>query len=153
MLRLFLTFVLQITFVCIAQSQSFTVDDLLTLSSLSSKKFDSYMKEKGFMPGGRTMLNEAMALTFLGKNKFSAEDSVIHSRTVNLYKTNNTYCFAYHTSSLEEYLEGKKRLRKSDFFFAENIFWICSLSKKNYYNEKIMESSIGTFILCSICSK
>lgn len=121
MLRLFFTFVLQISLACIAfaQSQSFTVDDLLTLSSLSSKKFDSYMKEKGFMPGGRTMLNEAMALTFLGKNKYNPEDSVIESRAVNLYKTNNTYCFAYHTSSLEEYLEGKNRLKKSDFFYAE----------------------------------
>lgn len=120
MLRLFFTFVLQITLLCIAQSQSFTVDDLLTLSSLSSKKFDSYMKEKGFMPGGRTMLNEAMALTFLGKNKFNPEDSVIESRSVNLYKTNNTYCFAYHTSSLQEYLEGKNRLKRADFFYAEN---------------------------------
>jgi hypothetical protein len=120
MLRLFFTFVLQVSLVTIVQSQSFSVDDLLTLSSLSPKKFDSYMKEKGFMAGGRTMLNEAMALTFLGKNKFNPEDSIIHSRTVNLYKTNNTYCFAYHTSSLEEYVEGKKRLRRSDFFFAEN---------------------------------
>ncbi len=78
------------------------------------------MKDKGFMPGGRTMLNEAMALTFLGKNKITAEDSVMQSRTVNLYKTNNTYCFAYHTSSFEEYKSGKDRLKKADFFYAEN---------------------------------
>jgi hypothetical protein len=77
------------------------------------------MKERGFISGGRTMLNEAMALTFLGKNQYTPDDSIIHSRTVNLYKTNNTYCFAYHTSSIEEYIEGKKRLKKSDFFYAD----------------------------------
>lgn len=77
------------------------------------------MNEKGFIAGGRTMLNDAMALTFMGKTNHSAEDSIIHIRTVNLYKQNNTYCFAYHTTSFEEYLAGKSWLKKSNFFYAD----------------------------------
>jgi len=45
-------------------AQSFTVDDLLTLSSVSPKRFDNFMHEKGFISGGRTLQDGAMALTF-----------------------------------------------------------------------------------------
>ena len=77
------------------------------------------MNDKGFISGGRTLKNDAMALTFLGKTHIKAEDTVIHSRTVNLYKVNNTYCFAYQTSSWEEYRQGKQWLKNADFFYAE----------------------------------
>ena len=99
----------------------FQLTTLLTLSSLSPKKFDNYMSEKGFLSGGRTMQNDAMALTFLGKQKVNPDDSVsiVHSRTVNLYKKENAYCYAYHTTSYEEFVEGKNRLKKANFFYPE----------------------------------
>ena len=77
------------------------------------------MHEKGFISGGRTLQNDAMALTFLGKTNIKPEDTIIHSRTVNLYKINNTYCFAYQTSSWDEYNQGKRWLKKADFFYAD----------------------------------
>jgi hypothetical protein len=77
------------------------------------------MHDKGFISGGRTLQDNAMALTFLGKTNIKPEDTVIHSRTVNLYKINNTYCFAYQTSSWDEYKEGKRWLKKADFFYAD----------------------------------
>jgi hypothetical protein len=125
MLRLFAILVLPCFTVCFAQAQvpSFSVDDLLTLSSLSPKKFDHYMSEKGFLSGGRTIQNNAMALTFLGKQEVNPDDSInsiIHTRTVNLYKKENAYCFAYHTSSFEEFIEGRNRLKKANFFYPEN---------------------------------
>jgi len=119
MLRIFFILVFQGFVLCNTQAQSFSVDDLLTLSSLPPKRFDNFMQEKGFMSGGRTLQNDAMALTFLGKTNISPEDTIIHSRTVNLYKTNNTYCFAFHTTSLEEYKEGRLRLKQADFFYAD----------------------------------
>jgi len=100
-------------------AQSFSVDDLLELSSLSPKRFDNFMREKGFISGGRTLQNDAMALTFLGKTNINPEDTVIHSRTVNLYKLNNTYCFAFRTSCWQEYIAGKRWLKKADFFYAD----------------------------------
>jgi hypothetical protein len=106
--------------VCSLQAQTFSIDDLLTLSSLPPKRFDEYMKEKGFMSAGRTMLNDAMALTFMGKNQFT-EDSILHSRTVNLYKQNNTYCFAFHTTSVKEFTQGKEHLKKLNFFYGDSV--------------------------------
>lgn len=108
------------TVVAQAQAPSFSIDDLLTLSSLSPKKFDNYMSEKGFLSGGRTMQDDAMALTFLGKQQVNPDDSIVHSRTVNLYKKENAFCFAYHTTSYEEFIEGKNRLKKANFFYPES---------------------------------
>jgi len=121
MLRLFTILVLLFLTVGFsnAQNQSFSVDDLLTLSSLNPRKFDNYMTEKGFLSGGKTIQNDAMALTFLGKQQFNPEDTVVHSRTVNLYKKENAYCFAYHTSSYEEFVDGRNRLKKANFFYPE----------------------------------
>jgi hypothetical protein len=81
-------------------AQSFSVNDLLELSSLSPKRFDNFMREKGFISGGRTLQNDAMALTFLGKTNINPDDTVIHSRTVNLYKI--TRRFAFRTSCWQE---------------------------------------------------
>ena len=78
------------------------------------------MSEKGFLSGGRTIQNDAMALTFLGKQQANPDDTILHSRTVNLYKKENAYCFAYHTSSFEEFIEGRNRLKKANFFYPEN---------------------------------
>ena len=79
------------------------------------------MSEKGFLSGGRTMQDDAMALTFLGKQQVNPDstDTIVHSRTVNLYKKENAYCFAYHTSSYEEFVEGRNRLKKANFFYPE----------------------------------
>ena len=77
MLRFFTILVLSCFTVCIAKAQaqvpSFSIDDLLTLSSLSPKKFDNYMSEKGFISGGRTIQDDATALTFLGKQQVNPE--------------------------------------------------------------------------------
>ena len=78
------------------------------------------MSEKGFLSGGRTIQNEAMALTFLGKQEVTPDDTIVPSRTVNLYKKEDAYCFAYHTSSIEEFIEGRNRLKKANFFYPQN---------------------------------
>ena len=78
------------------------------------------MSERGFLAGGRIMQNDAMALTFLGKQEVNPDDTIVHSRTVNLYKKEDAYCFAYHTSSVEEFIEGRNRLKKANFFYPES---------------------------------
>ncbi|MGZ8558748.1 MAG: hypothetical protein ACXWWC_10455 [Chitinophagaceae bacterium] len=120
MVRLLLAFVLQGIFLCFASAQSFTVDDLMTLSSLSPKKFDNYMNEKGYLSGGKKMQDDAMSFTFLEKIKLRPEDSIVQSRSVGLYKKENAYCFSYHTTSREEYEQGINRLKSSKFFLGES---------------------------------
>lgn len=120
MVRLLLTVVLQGIFICVVHAQSFTVDDLMTLASLSPKKFDNYMNEKGYLTGGKKMQDDAMAFTFIEKLKIKPEDSVIQSRSVGLYKKENAYCFSYHTTSLDEYEQGVNKLKSSKFFIGES---------------------------------
>ena len=120
MVRLLLAFVLQGIFICFVHAQSFNVDDLMTLASLSPKKFDNYMNEKGYLTGGKKMQDDAMAFTFIEKLKIKPEDSVIQSRSVGLYKKENAYCFSYHTTSLDEYEQGVNKLKSSKFFIGES---------------------------------
>jgi hypothetical protein len=100
-----------------AQNKPLSVDDLLTLSSLSPKNFDNYMEKKGFFPAGRRLCDAVMATTFFEKNNNKEADPVSVSRSVDVYKKGDTYCFALHTSSMEEYGEGKNLLKKAGFFY------------------------------------
>lgn len=119
MARLLLLFILQGFVLNVLTAQSFTVDDLMTLSTLSPKKFDNYMVEKGYMSGGRRMQDDAIAFTFFEKQKPQPGDSVFESRSVGLYKKDNEYCFAYHTTSLAEYQQGLQQLMNGDFYYGE----------------------------------
>lgn len=118
MARILLILILQ-GFIYNIQAQSFTIDDLVALSSLSPKKFDNYMQEKGYKSGGRMMQDDAMAFTFFEKRKITPEDSVFETRRVGLYKKDNAYCFAFHTTCKKEYEDGLMRLKSSNFFQGE----------------------------------
>jgi hypothetical protein len=119
MARILLILILQ-GFICSIQAQQFTVDDLVTLSSLSPKKFDNYMQDKGYKSGGRVMQDDAMAFTFFEKRKITPEDSIFETRRVGLYKKDKAYCFAFHTTCKKEYEDGLMRLKSSKFFQGEN---------------------------------
>ncbi len=119
MARLLLIFILQGFFVSLARAQSFQLDDLVALSSLSPKKFDNYMNEKGYSSGVKTMQDDAMAFTFFEKKKKSPVDSIVEYRRVSLFKQENDYCFAFYTTSLKEYHAGLNYLR-ANFFYGRN---------------------------------
>ena len=120
MARILLLILLQACFVNGLKAQAFSVDDLMTLSSLSPKKFDNYMTEKGYFSGGRQMQNEAMAFTFIEKQKPQINDSAFESRSVGLYKEDDQYCFAFNTTCQKEYQQGLQKLMNGDFFYGEN---------------------------------
>ena len=104
------------SFIAVACCQSLTVNDLLALPSLSPKNFDNYMSKKGFVLAGRTFHNDAMVSSFFEKKKARNRDTSYIQRRVDLYKKDDTYCFAMHTSSLKEYTDGLKQLNKAGFF-------------------------------------
>ena len=121
MAKLFLIlFVLLNSVICTAQKQPLTVDDLLTISSLSPKNFDNYIMKKGFLPGGRSFQDDAMAITFFEKKSNKRKDTLRITRSIDLYKKGDTWCFALHTSSIDEYLDGRNRLKKAGFFYGNN---------------------------------
>jgi len=107
-------------FTAVACSQSLTVDDLLTLSSLSPKSFDNYVNKKGFMSVGKSLQNDAIVTTFFEKNKAKEIDTLHIIRSVDLYKKDDTYYFALHTSSSKEYMEGREQLKKAGFFCSNS---------------------------------
>jgi hypothetical protein len=115
--RSLLIFLLQLPVLCVAQSKSLSVDDLLTLTTLAPKNYDSYMSKKGFLPGARSQQDKAMAVTFFEKQSPVVNDVQSISRTVDLYKKDDTWCFVLKTSSKEEYQEGRNILKKAGFFY------------------------------------
>ena len=118
MKRLLLILILQSFAAGRAHSQSFTVDDLLTLSSLSSKNIDRFMNKNKFLSRGISLDSNLMVTGFIEKVKAKKKDTLT-KRSVDLYKKDDTKCFALHTSSLNEYLDGQRRLIKTGFFYDD----------------------------------
>jgi general stress protein 26 len=115
--RLLLILLLLGPLVFSGKSQSVTIDDLLNLSSISSRSFDDYMGKKGFLQSGISMKDNVKAISFFEKKHCKQPDSVFVSRSVDLYKKEDTYCFVLHTSSRNEYMDGRNRLKKAGFFY------------------------------------
>ena len=119
--RLFLILVFLCPAMCIAQSQSLTVDDLLTLSSLSPQNFDNYIVKKGFSVKRRSVVENVMGFTFFESKPSKGADSLPINRSINLYKDGDTWCIAFHTSLMDEYLEGRNKLKNMNFFSDVSI--------------------------------
>src|SRR5882757_9155235 len=112
--RLFVILAFLFPFGCIAQGQSLTVDDLLTLSSLSPRSFDNYVDKRGFPVKRRSLVENCMGFTFFEKK--NKPDSQHNTRTLDLYKKDDTWYIAFHTTSREEYSKALYRLKKMNFF-------------------------------------
>lgn len=88
------------------------------------------MNQKGYLPGGGNMTDSTMALNFFEKQKKAKKkskkdkdipvDTIADERRVGLYKESNAFCFAFFTTSRKEYNDGLRRLKNSDFIYAEN---------------------------------
>jgi len=109
-----------LTFICpalsIAQTRSLTVDDLLSLSSLSPQSFDNYIVKKGFAVKRRSIVENAMGYTFYQNRTTLGKDSLPIMRYVDLYKKDDAWCISLHTSSPDEYIEGRNRLKRMNFY-------------------------------------
>jgi hypothetical protein len=119
MLRLLFLLFFQGAVMCMAQTRPFTVDDLLAISSLSPKNLESYMNKNGFSSGGRNLKKNVMAVTFHEKMNINTNDTLAINRSIDIYKTDDTYCFALHTSSQQEYQDGQISLIKQGFVYDD----------------------------------
>lgn len=99
-----------------AYCQSFTVDELVTLAYLPSKNIDHYMNKKRFVLSGSISDSVTMRAGFIQKVKAKKKD-VEPKRSIDIYIKNDSKNFTLHTSVLNEYLEGKRRLIKSAFIY------------------------------------
>ncbi len=99
-----------------AESQSFTIDDLVTLSSLSSKSIDHFIKKNGFSSAGSGWNKYSSGTSYFEKIKTSKVDSLT-GRSIDIYKEGDTRFFVLHTTSLSEYRDGQRQLISAGFFY------------------------------------
>jgi hypothetical protein len=99
------------------QSQSFYVEDLVKMSSLSSKDVDHFMKKSGFTLFSSKLDSDTVGASFVPKK--GSKDVNAPKRSVDVYLKNESKYYTLHTSSQAEYLEGRKRLIKDGFFYDD----------------------------------
>ena len=113
--KVLLLLIFSASFVCKAQKPTMTVDDLLTLSSLSPKNTDGYISKKGFVVTVKSVQDDVSMVTFVENRKKKSKDTLNIIRTINLYKKQDIEYYVLHTSSAQEYRDGKNKLKKAGF--------------------------------------
>jgi hypothetical protein len=99
-------------------SQSFTVDDLVTLGSLPSKSIDHFMNKNGFALYKRKIDGDTLEASFNAKIK-SNKKNTGPEKSIDISLRDDSKYFTLHTSSLDEYLDGQRKLIKSGFFYDD----------------------------------
>lgn len=119
MKKLYLVLILQILAFSLVQGQSFTIDDLLDLTSQSSKNLDHFMGKNNFFPNSTAFDRNDSVTTFIEKSR-SRKKVLLSPRSVDLYKKEDTKCYAFHTSILKDFLDGQKKLIKAGYVYDRN---------------------------------
>ena len=117
MTRLLLILIIQGLCIGEIKSQDISVDDLVAISDLPSKNVDNYMNRKGFLSGGKSFHDNVISARFFQKINNKVKDSVDVTRSLEVYKTESTCCFALHTSSPIDYQNGLDWLRNAGFIY------------------------------------
>jgi hypothetical protein len=99
-------------------SQSFTIEDLVELSSMSIKNIDNFMNRNGYSPTGNSLDSNSVLISFKERFKAKRKDTLT-KRTVDIYNEQKEKYFSFHTTSLSEFLDGQSRLIKNGFFYDE----------------------------------
>jgi len=118
MKRILLILILQNVAAGNAHSQSFTVDELVTIASLPSKNIDRFMNRNGFVLSECNTDKDTIGASFIAKVKANKIE-IGPKRSINMYLKDDSKYFTLHTSSLTEYLDGQRSLIKSGFFYDD----------------------------------
>jgi hypothetical protein len=101
-----------------AQSQSFNIDDLISMAYLPSGKINHFMNKKGFAHERPNPDSVSVIASFIWKVSSKSLDTLT-KRSIDLIKRGNTRYISFHTSSLSEFRDGESRLIKNGFFYDE----------------------------------
>lgn len=99
-----------------AYCQSFTAEELVALAYLPSKNIDHYLNKKGFALSWSSSDSGIMKATFVEKTK-SKKLNIGPKKRIEIDLKNGSKNFTLHTTALNEYIEGQRRLIKSGFFY------------------------------------
>jgi hypothetical protein len=101
-------------------SQSFTIDDLLSLPNLTAKNIDPFMNKNGYSSHPGSVYNELLTTSYFEKIKKKNKDTLT-KRSIDFYKKGNVKCFAFHTTSENEYTAGQKKIIQAGFYYDEKL--------------------------------
>ena len=129
-----LLFLISFLIVCNLHSQQYTANDFLYASSLTSKKLESFLNKKKFLPAGNRFQNDIVINIYNlrpAKSK-KKKDTLIITRSIETFHTKNNSSFTYITSLKKEYTESLKELNDDGFFCGnENDTTAILFQKKN----------------------
>ncbi|MEO7801249.1 MAG: hypothetical protein ABIR81_04580 [Ginsengibacter sp.] len=111
---------------CVVHGQSFTMDDLLEIRN-QGKNLDHFMAKNNFAPDNAFDRSDSVT-TFTEKSR-NRKKELNSPRTVEMYKKNDVKCYAFHTASLKDFLDGQKKLMKAGYFYDRN---------KNYTKDSLI---------------
>ena len=101
----------------IAEGQNFSVDNLLTIASVSPAKFDSYISKRGYNLMETEQQKDTVIKLYgykpVNVKKSKAIDSI--KRYMSRFDYKDEYCYEYRTSSLFEANELKSQLKVAGF--------------------------------------
>jgi hypothetical protein len=102
-------------------SQGFSAKDFLFASSLSTKKLETYLNKRNFMPSGSRSQNGTLVNIYSPKpekkkKKNKDKDTLHIKRTIEWSQLKNNFSFTYYTSLKYEFDENLKLLKETGFF-------------------------------------
>lgn len=95
-----------------AQKPEFSIQDLVSFTSIPANKFDSYISRKGYRVSSDTQDNNFINAFY----KTSKDHSI--QKILDRYDQSDTSSLFFQTSSIEEFAELKKELSENGFSFA-----------------------------------
>lgn len=125
MIRLAFIFFLSTFAASVALSQTFTPNDLVSLSSFTPKYAEQFLTKKGFMPrSGATDYTTRMISfteTIAKENIENSSNGLFTQSRIDIFSKEGYKYFVWHTTSEKEFLEGKKELARIGFFYDRSI--------------------------------
>ena len=104
--------------VCDVHSQAYSAKDFLYASSLPTKKLESYLNKKKFVPAGSSLRNDTVVNIYNAKPAKSKKkkDTLHITRSIETFRTKNNSSLTYFTSLKGEYAESVEELKEAGFF-------------------------------------
>jgi hypothetical protein len=99
-----------------AHSQSFDVNDLISMAYLPSKDVNHFMNKRGFIPVSGEQDTVSVLGSFMSRPP-RKKKTVRPKLSLELINKGNSKFIAFHTSSLEDFRQGEARLIKTGFFY------------------------------------
>jgi hypothetical protein len=115
MVKFYTAFVL-ILFSITARSQSFSMGDLVSLTSYTTAKFDNYVAKRGFKSRGFTPSADSLAYTYYDKKGKEEHPELFITK----YNSEDATRVAFQTTSLAEFNKLNEQLKEEGFTYAQD---------------------------------